>query len=210
VNPPGAGKAAQRTPSPRRDAVGEGIRRFRKKLGWSLKTLSEHSGVPVSTLSKVETGHMSLKIEKLLTVCQALEVDLMELVAPAESESGVRLVTGRRAITRAGGAPTRETENSIYEHHAHEFSHRLMFPAVIEVRPDRHPELVRHKGEEFIFVLEGRVEALTEFYEPTVLEVGDSLYIDASMAHNVRALDGRSARILNISTRQEGAIRSPD
>ena len=68
------------------------------------------------------------------------------------------------------------------------------------MQPGVNPELIRHQGEEFIYVLEGRVEALTEFYEPTILEAGDSMYIDSTMAHNVRALDGKRARILNVSS----------
>ena len=76
-----------------------------------------------------------------------------------------------------------------------------------ETGADRQPDLIKHQGEEFIFVLEGRVEALTEFYEPTVLEAGDSMYIDSTMAHNLRALDGKPARVLNISS---ASRRLPD
>lgn len=187
-------------PDPRHGAIGDGIRRFRKARGWSLKTLGERSDIPVSTLSKVENGSMSLKIEKLLAVCQALDIDVMELVSPETPTAPVAQVTGRRAITRRADTPVTETENTVYEHHAHEFAHRRMSPSVIVVQPGREPELLRHRGEEFIFVLEGRVEVLTEFYVPTVLEAGDSIYIDSTMAHNVRALDGKAARILNIAT----------
>jgi hypothetical protein len=44
-------------------------------------------------------------------------------------------------------------------------------------------ELVRHAGEEFIFVLTGRVEVHTEFYEPVILEPGQCMYIDSGMGH---------------------------
>jgi transcriptional regulator with XRE-family HTH domain len=181
-------------------SVGSGIKRYRQKNKWSLKDLSEKSGIPISTLSKVENGQMSLKIEKLMAVCEALGIDIMQLVSPAESEAALKLVTGRRSITRRGQAVVSRTENSTYEHHAHDLSHRLLAPAVIEILPGRKPDLLKHQGEEFIYVLEGRVEALTEYYEPTILEAGDSLYIDSTMAHNVRALDGKPARVLNVST----------
>jgi len=180
--------------------VGTGIKRYRLKNRWSLKELSARSGIPISTLSKVENGQMSLNIEKLMAVCGALGIDIMQLVSPAEADSPRELVTGRRSVTRRGQAVISRTENSTYEYHAHELSHRLLVPAVIEVLPNRQPDLIRHQGEEFIYVLEGRVEALTEFYEPTVLEVGDSMYIDSSMGHNLRALDGKPARVLNISS----------
>lgn len=182
------------------NTIGAGVKRHRRARKWSLKTLSEKSGVPISTLSKIENGLMSLKIEKLLAVSSALDVDVMQLVAPEESNSPVALVTGRRSITRDAAAPRTKTENTVYAHHASDFSRRLFSPAVIEVQPGVAPDLIRHQGEEFIYVLEGRIEALTEFYEPTILETGDSMYIDSTMAHNVRALDGKPARILNITS----------
>jgi len=187
-------------PTERQDSVGAGIKRYRLKNHWSLKELSEKCDIPISTLSKVENGQMSLKIEKLMSVCAALDIDIMQLVSPAETESPKKVVTGRRSVTRRDQAVISRTENSIYEYHAHELSQRLLIPAVIEVLPDRKPDMIKHQGEEFIYVLEGRVEAQTEYYEPTVLEVGDSMYIDSTMGHNLRALDGKPARVLNISS----------
>lgn len=182
------------------NAVGNGIRRYRLRKKWSLKELGERSGMPISTLSKVENGQMSLRLEKLMAVCQALDIDVMQLVSPEESDAPLKLVTGRRSITRQKHAIVIKGENSSYEHHANELSSRMMSPAIIEIYPGRTPDLIKHQGEEFIYVLEGRVEAITEFYEPTILEVGDSIYIDSTMAHNVRALDDKPARVLNVST----------
>lgn len=188
------------TPETNEHSIGAGIKRHRLAKKWSLKTLSENSGVALSTLSKVENGAMSLKIEKLLSVSNALGIDVMQLVAPNESESPVALITGRRSITRANTAPQTKTDYSVYNHHAHDFSNRQFSPMIIDVLPGTNPELIRHQGEEFIYVLEGRIEALTEFYEPTILNTGDSMYIDSTMAHNVRALDGKLARVLNVSS----------
>lgn len=182
------------------NAVGNGIRRYRLRKKWSLKELGERSGMPISTLSKVENGQMSLRLEKLMAVCQALDIDVMQLVSPEESDAPLKLVTGRRSITRQKHAIVIKGENSTYEHHANELSSRMMSPAIIEIYPGRTPDMIKHQGEEFIYVLEGRVEAITEFYEPTILEVGDSIYIDSTMAHNVRALDDKPARVLNVST----------
>ncbi len=198
-----AGAAAPREPRP---AVGARIRQLRRARRWTLKRLSEASQIPLSTLSKVETGIVSLNIEKLLKVCTALGVDVMQLVAPvdgaAEPDEAARgpVVTGRRSVTRKGDARRVETERTVYEHHAIDFLHRKLMPAVLEVKAGHSPELLRHQGEEFIYVLAGTVEVLSEFYEPTVLKAGESIYIDSSMAHNVRAVGGKPARVLNIMT----------
>jgi quercetin dioxygenase-like cupin family protein/DNA-binding Xre family transcriptional regulator len=191
-------------------AIGSRIRQLRRGRRWTLKKLSEASQIPLSTLSKVETGGISLNIEKLLKVCSALDVDVMQLVAPVEGPAvnvmptAAPVVTGRRSVTRKGQARRVETDKTVYEHHASDFLNRKLMPAVLEVKAGHTPELIRHQGEEFIYVLEGTIEFISEFYEPTVLKAGESIYIDSSMAHNVRALGNKPARVLNIMTSPEG------
>jgi len=204
---------ARPLPEPR-STIGGRIRQLRRARRWTLKQLSEASDIPLSTLSKVETGVISLNVEKLLKVCTALEVDVMQLVAapgdgPVERTEGGSVVTGRRSVTRKGQARRVETGRTVYEHHATDFLRRRLSPAVLELRAGDTPDLIRHRGEEFIFVLEGTVEVLSEFYEPTVLEAGESIYIDSSMAHNVRAIGRKPARVLNIMTNTDGSLPGP-
>ena len=57
----------------------------------------------------------------------------------------------------------------------------------------------RHEGEEFLLVLEGEVQLLTEFYEPATLVVGDSAYYDATMGHRLISTSEEDALILWIT-----------
>jgi len=180
--------------------IGERVRYFRKQQKQTLAHLSKKTGIPLSTLSKVEVGQMSLNIQKLLRVCNALSIDLMQLVSPEDTTPVAPVVTGRRSLTRQGTAKVLSTTNANYEHHASDFSNRKLVPVVVELKSGLNPEMIRHQGEEFIFVIEGKVEIFTEFYEPELLSAGESIYIDSSMAHNVRAVGDKSARILNVMT----------
>src|SRR5580692_2881756 len=93
------------------DKTGAAIRKLRLARGWSLATLSEESGVPISTLSRVELGQNALNYDKLVRLCRALEVDLEGLVA-REAETAPAAASGRRSVTRAGeGAPVRIAAN---------------------------------------------------------------------------------------------------
>ena len=58
-------------------------------------------------------------------------------------------------------------------------------------------------------MLEGTVEVLSEFYEPTVLETGESIYMDSSMGHNVRAIGRKPARVLNVMTSSPDHMQGP-
>ena len=39
-------------------------------------------------------------------------------------------------------------------------------------------ELVHHAGEEFVYVLSGKITVNTEYYDAVTLDVGQSIYID--------------------------------
>ncbi|WP_241238732.1 cupin domain-containing protein [Colwellia sp. Arc7-635] len=57
-------------------------------------------------------------------------------------------------------------------------------------------EWVRHEGEEFLLVLEGEIQLLTEFYEATTLGKGDNVYYDANMGHLVISVSEQDAEVL--------------
>ena len=74
------------------------LRDLRRHRGWTLKEMSERSGIPVSTLSKVEHDRLTLTYDKLLQLSQKLNIRISELFA--ESEQAEEGVTARRSIGR--------------------------------------------------------------------------------------------------------------
>ena len=80
-----------------------------------------------------------------------------------------------------------------------ELRHKRMVPTVTRVRAksiEEFGELVHHPGEEYIYVLQGPVEIHTEFYEPVVLQTGESIYIDSTMGHAYVAPKGHDEALL--------------
>ena len=68
-----------------------------------------------------------------------------------------------------------------------------MVPVMAKVRAtslDEFGPLVRHAGEEFFFVVKGRIVVHTEFYDPVILDEGQSMYIDSTMGHAYLVADG--------------------
>jgi quercetin dioxygenase-like cupin family protein len=43
--------------------------------------------------------------------------------------------------------------------------------------------LLKHAGEEFVFVIKGAIEVHTEFYAPERLDAGEGVYLDSRMGH---------------------------
>jgi DNA-binding XRE family transcriptional regulator len=52
------------------------MKELREKYGYSQNTLSVKSGIPRSTISKIETGKRNVSIAKLVQIANALDRDL--------------------------------------------------------------------------------------------------------------------------------------
>ena len=172
--------------------IGGLLRSLRTRKGWTLKQMSEHSGIPLSTLSKVEHDRLTLTYDKLLQLSQRLNLRMSELFAE-QDEVAEPAVTARRSIGRIEDAVRVNTPNYDYYYLCPELRRKRMIPVLTRVRVksiEEFGELVHHSGEEYIHVLEGRAEVHTEFYDPIVLEAGESVYIDSNMGHAYIAAEG--------------------
>ncbi len=181
--------------------IGGLLRSLRARNGWTLKQMSEHSSIPLSTLSKVEHDRLTLTYDKLQLLSQRLNLPMSELFAEP-NETPERAVTARRSIGRMGEAVRVKTPNYDYYYLCPELRHKRMIPVLVRVRAkslEEFGELIRHPGEEHTYVLEGRVVLHTEFYDPIVLEVGESVYIDSNMGHAYLAGQGcKEAVVLSV------------
>ena len=167
------------------------LRNVRMAQGLSLRALSARAGLPYSTLSKLENGKMALTYDKLIRLAQALNVDLKDLVAAEQPASAVAV--GRRSVTRAGEELEAESERHAHHYPAAELLGKMMVPIIIDVQAQSVEELgglVRHSGEEYLYVLSGTMELHSDLYAPLRLGPGDSVYFDSGMAHGyVRITD---------------------
>jgi mannose-6-phosphate isomerase-like protein (cupin superfamily) len=67
-------------------------------------------------------------------------------------------------------------------------------------------DLVRHPGEEFIYVLEGGITVHTEFYDPVVLGSGESIYVDSNMGHAYVAEGCDEAAVLAVCSSSDESL----
>ena len=165
--------------------LGTVMKSIRSRNGWTLKEMSAKSGIPVSTLSKVEHDRLTLSYDKLQQLSQRLNIRMSDLFAEGDEDSIPR-VTGRRSIGTIDQAVRVTTDNYDYHYLCTDLRQKRMIPIITRIRAHsarEFGELVRHQGEEFIFVLEGEVEIHTEFYDPVALKTGQGIYLDSSMGH---------------------------
>ncbi|MBY8822146.1 helix-turn-helix domain-containing protein [Sphingomonas colocasiae] len=166
--------------------LGALIRGLRTRNSWTLKEMSDHSGIPISTLSKVEHDRLTLTYDKLLQLSQRLNIRMSELFAEDAQAGGDAPVTARRSVGDLANAVRVQTANYDYYYLCTELRRKRMIPVYTRIRAksvDEFGEPVRHPGEEFVYVVKGRIVAHTEFYDPIPLEEGQSIYIDSTMGH---------------------------
>lgn len=185
-------------------APSRAIRDVRVSRGLSLRALSARAGLPYSTLSKLENGKMALTYDKLIRLAQALNVDLKDILANAD-ERAAPVAVGRRSVTRAGEALDAESEKHVHHYPAADLLGKMMTPIIIDVQArsvDELGGLVRHGGEEYLYVLRGSMELHSDLYAPLPLGPGDSVYFDSGMAHGYVRTSAEPCTVLAVCAGQ--------
>jgi len=172
--------------SPKSPTLGTLLRGLRTRQGWTLKEMSEHTEIPLSTLSKIEHDRLTLTYDKLQHLAQRLNLRMSDLFSEPDADSAPKPVTARRSLGSLDKALRVQTDNYDYYYLCTELRRKRMIPILTKVRAKTTAEfgdLVRHPGEEYVHVIEGRIQVHTEFYDPVVLETGQGIYIDSQMGH---------------------------
>lgn len=189
--------------------LGALLRGLRAREGWTLKEMSAKSGIPVSTLSKIEHDRLTLTYDKLQSLGQRLGLRMSELFAE-QGDDAAQPVTARRSLGDIAQSVRVETPNYDYYYLCTELRRKRMVPVVTKIRArsaEQFGDLVRHSGEEFIYVLSGKVVVQTEFYDAVTLGPGQSLYIDSSMGHAyLAAEDCDEAEVLAVMSSADEAL----
>jgi transcriptional regulator with XRE-family HTH domain len=186
-------------PEPRKEDtavdLGQRLKRMRFDKDWTLDEVSQRTGVARSTLSKIENGQMSPTYDVLQKIVRGSGLDIVELFDTRQHNAPF----GRCSVTRRGEGKPHKTPTYQFELLATDLAHKQILPfksRVVARSLDEFPNWVRHQGEEFLYVLSGRIQLHTEFYAPVVLDAGDSAYFDSKMGHAIISLSKEDAEIL--------------
>lgn len=187
------------------------LRGLRKTNGWTLADVAGRTGVPVSTLSRIENGHVSPTYDILMRLSRGLELDMAELFSGKAATPPLRSAQpGRRSINRAGEGEQIALLNHTLRYQSTDLLGKLITPIISEYSAQTLGEFgdfMRHPGEEYLYVLEGELELHTECYAPVLLKAGDSIYFDSRMGHAYIAKT-KPCRALSICA-AEGADSDP-
>jgi len=187
--------------------LGDCLRALRHAHGLTLQQVSTRTGLALSTLSKVENHQMSLTYDKILQICDGLGIPMTELLTQDTAAAATRT---RVSVAAPANTLVHDTPNYEYFYLSTDLTDKRMVPLIATVRARTLEEfgpLVKHPGEEFIYVVAGEIEVHTEHYAPLRLAAGQSCYIDSTMGHAYLAVGAGEARIVGVCSSQEPRLQ---
>lgn len=168
-------------------AVGPRLRGLRRRRGATLAAVSGTTGIPISTLSRLESGHRKPGLELLLPLAKAYRVPIDELVgAPAEPDPRVP----PRPMARNGMTVIPLTRNP---GGLQAFKH--IVPAGLT--DGREPEPRSHEGYHWLYVLNGRLRVVLGDQD-FILRDGEAAEFDTHLPHWFGNADQRAVEFLSI------------
>ncbi|MBQ1541677.1 hypothetical protein C5708_18960 [Caulobacter sp. CCUG 60055] len=187
------------------ESVGARVRQIRKSRKLTLEQLSGLTGIPVSSLSRIENTRLGLTVEKVRTLAKALEVTPETLLtlaaeddlAPRKASPSPVATPGSVSVDRARGREVDRFGDAAVHYMFDRNEPRALDCLYFQLQPISiwDSEFVRHPGEKVLYLVTGEILAYIEGRSPIILETGDSLHMDGSVWHSVVAINGRAAEL---------------
>ena len=171
----------------------ERIRSLRVNMNMTLKELSEKSGLSISFLSQVERGNSSLAITSLQKIADVFNVSMSSFFENTVSNSFFTPVEGRKAFQI-------ERSNAVFARLGGDFSGKVLEPIHIILAPRQEQDVVfNHPGEEFYYILKGKVLMMIGDKEYEMNE-GDTIHFPSMLDHTCHNLTDEPVHMIAVLT----------
>lgn len=173
------------------------IRALRIEKGFSLARISEITGLSKGYLSKIENAESVPPISTLHRIAKALGTNLSYFFTDNEAPPPEnKLVISRKHEWIEKEPEVQATDLKRWPLADGKYGGN-MHPYVIELPPDHH-QVYQFEGEEFFFILEGKVE-FTYGGSVYTFEAGDSVYFDGDVPYSGKRIGSVPAKLLMVS-----------
>ncbi len=185
------GTAHGRADDGNRGPDGIELRRLRREKGLSLRAAADSAGLSTSFLSALERNATGASVATLQRLTRALGVTMLDLLPPPQPVGRRVRPTDREALSLGSGVRIEQLARNA----------ELLEPQLFVLAPGATSEgAYAHDGEEFIFVLEGRLTIWIGDDERHGLDAGDALTFPSTLPHRWRNRADGDTRLLWINT----------
>lgn len=173
--------------------IGQRLKGLREVLDIPAEEVAELCGITLDHYLKIEAGEADPSVYRLSRIAKRYGISLDVLLFGEEPRMSAYF------LTRKGqGLSVERRKEYKYQSLASGFRGRKVDPFLTQVDSlpgDRKYSKNSHDGQEFNYIVEGRME-ITIGDKVMELGEGDSIYFDATQPHCMRALDGKPVRFL--------------
>ena len=178
--------------------IGEKLRTLRLKKKMGLVELGKHTGLSPALLSKIERGRMVPTLPTLMRIALVFSVGLEHFFTEHSRRPTVAVVRRgerKRFPERLGDAtPAFEFESLDFP-----ALERAMNAYYVEFAPARTSRVHQHPGEEFLYVIAGRLR-VTVGEAVHTLHMGDALYFESAVPHSYQAEGRQQVRAIVVTS----------
>ena len=180
--------------------VGEKITSIRQQKSITIDELAERCGFTTLMMTKIEENETIPSLGHLIKVARALGVRLGTFLDDMDQLGPV--VTRNGEVKKGTSFSNKASSNRLnldFFPLASDKSGRHMEPFIVDINPSTSSDFGQssHEGEEFIYVLNGKIE-IKYGKDIYALSEGDSIYYDSVVDHHVHAADESPAKILAV------------
>ncbi|MGW7417784.1 helix-turn-helix domain-containing protein [Streptomyces sp. NPDC054863] len=172
------------------------LRELRRRSGLTLEAAARRATLSPAHLSRLETGRRQPSLPMLLSLARIYGTTVSELLGESTG--------GRDAVLRAGDMTAREADGWTYRQAGG--PGRAMQALRVHVPHAAQGDLVRvHPGEEWLYVLEGRLR-LVLGESVHLLDEGDSAHFDSLTPHRITSVTPAGAELLFVHTLMQSTV----
>ncbi len=168
------------------------IKGLRLLASYTEEEVAEQLGVKLDKYKLYENAEDDIPVSLLYELAEIYKVNITEILTGTSPK-----LHDICHVRKGEGLKVERYDQYSFESLAYKYSNRKIEPMLVVLDPENSPEMVSHKGQEFNYCLEGKMQVLIG-KEKFDLEPGDSLYFNSSIPHKQLALSGKEAKFLTI------------
>jgi len=169
--------------------IAERVKGLRQILDISVEQMAKVCDTTVEDYVAHENGTVDFSFTFLYKCAKHFGVDITEIITGDKPNLGFYTV-----VRSNEGLPIERRKGFKYQHLAYLMKDKVAEPFIVTAKDegpvdDDNIALSTHKGQEFDYVLSGRLKVKLDNHIE-ILEAGDSVYYDSSHGHGMVAVDG--------------------
>ncbi|HUU80495.1 MAG TPA: XRE family transcriptional regulator [Acidobacteriota bacterium] len=167
--------------------LGKRLMKLRREKKLALKNLANETGLTAQYISQIEKGEVIPSVSVILQLSRALEIDSSILLREEEKRAGKR---SDQDYQKRTDAYTYETLTPEARH-----KHLKAFKVFIDPKSEHQGVSYQHLGEEFIYVLKGKIEVIVG-ENKNILGHHQCLHFNSSIIHKLRNIGTEKAELI--------------